>query len=53
MRTDVASLTPMEMVTADMTPDNPGTWLFHCHVANHLRMGMQGLYTVLPAVATR
>jgi len=49
MRTDVASLTSMEMVTADMVPDDPGTWLFHCHVSNHLRMGMQALYTVLPA----
>jgi hephaestin len=49
MRTDVASLTTMEMVTADMMPDNTGTWLFHCHVANHLRMGMQATYTVLPA----
>lgn len=46
MRTDVASLTAMEMVTADMIPDNPGTWLFHCHVSDHLRMGMQALYTV-------
>ena len=49
MRTDVASLTAMEMVTADMTPDDPGTWLFHCHVSDHLRMGMQALYTVEPA----
>ena len=43
----------MEMVTAEMTPDNAGTWLFHCHVSNHLRMGMEGLYTVLPAGATK
>jgi manganese oxidase len=49
MRTDVASITPMGMVTADMVPDNAGAWLFHCHVSNHLRMGMEGLYTVLPA----
>ena len=49
MRTDVASLTAMEMVTADMIPDNPGTWLFHCHVSDHLRMGMQALYTVAAA----
>lgn len=48
MRSDVASLTSMEMVTADMVPDDPGTWLFHCHVSDHLRMGMQSLYTVLP-----
>lgn len=51
MRSDVASLTSMEMVTADMVPDNPGTWLFHCHVSDHLRMGMQALYTVRPAGA--
>lgn len=51
MRTDVTSLMPMEMVVADMIPDNPGVWLFHCHVADHLRMGMQATYTVLPAHA--
>lgn len=46
MRTDVASLVTMEMAVADMVPDNPGTWLFHCHVGPHLRAGMQGLFTV-------
>jgi FtsP/CotA-like multicopper oxidase with cupredoxin domain len=29
-----------------MVPDNPGTWLFHCHVAPHLIAGMQALFTV-------
>jgi hephaestin len=54
MRTDVTSLTPMEMVTADMVPDNPGVWLIHCHLSNHLLMGMQGRFEVLPRVtATR
>jgi FtsP/CotA-like multicopper oxidase with cupredoxin domain len=48
MRTDVATLLTMGMLTADMTPDNPGTWLFHCHVGGHLRAGMQALYTVEP-----
>ncbi|HUL49103.1 MAG TPA: multicopper oxidase domain-containing protein [Gemmatimonadales bacterium] len=48
MRTDVAALLPMGMVVADMVPDNPGVWLFHCHVSNHLRMGMQMRYEVLP-----
>ena len=42
MRTDVASITPMEMVVADMVPDHTGVWLFHCHLANHLLMGTQG-----------
>jgi FtsP/CotA-like multicopper oxidase with cupredoxin domain len=49
MRTDVAGLLPMGMVVADMVPDNPGTWLFHCHVAPHLLMGMEATYQVLPA----
>ncbi len=48
MRTDVASLLPMQMLTAEMVPDDPGTWLFHCHVGPHLQAGMQALYRVLP-----
>ncbi len=52
MRTDVASLTTMAMVVADMVPDNPGTWLFHCHVKDHLKAGMQAFYTVEPRVAS-
>jgi len=48
MRTDVSPLLPMEMLTADMVPDDPGTWLFHCHVGPHLQAGMQSLYRVLP-----
>ena len=45
-RSDVASLLTMGMIIADMVPDNPGTWLFHCHVAPHLEGGMSSLYTV-------
>lgn len=48
MRTDLAQLGPMAMVAADMTPDNPGTWLFHCHVNVHLAGGMEARYRVLP-----
>ena len=48
MRTDVGQLLPMGMQVADMVPDNAGTWLFHCHVSSHLRMGMTSLYRVLP-----
>jgi FtsP/CotA-like multicopper oxidase with cupredoxin domain len=51
MRTDVAALQTMGMVTADMVPDNTGTWLFHCHVGGHLKGGMQALYKVEPAAA--
>ncbi|MFL5929167.1 MAG: multicopper oxidase domain-containing protein [Gaiellaceae bacterium] len=48
MRTDVAELLPMSMKVADMVPDNPGTWLFHCHVNDHILAGMQAMYTVAP-----
>jgi FtsP/CotA-like multicopper oxidase with cupredoxin domain len=47
-RTDVLALSPAQMVTADMVPDDVGTWLFHCHVADHMRAGMNTLYEVLP-----
>lgn len=52
MRTDVTSLLPMDMVVADMQPDNAGTWLFHCHTGPHLRLGMITRYTVQDAAAT-
>jgi FtsP/CotA-like multicopper oxidase with cupredoxin domain len=48
MRTDATALLPMGMVVADMVPDNPGVWLFHCHVSNHMKMGMQMRYEVTP-----
>ncbi len=48
MRTDVTSLAPMQMVTADMVPDDVGTWLLHCHVSFHNTMGMNVRYVVTP-----
>jgi FtsP/CotA-like multicopper oxidase with cupredoxin domain len=53
MRTDVVQLLPGGMTIADMTPDNPGTWLFHCHVSFHMLGGMIARYQVLPALASR
>jgi manganese oxidase len=53
MRTDVLALEPMEMLVADMVPDNPGTWFFHCHVQDHLMNGMQARFAVAPEVAAR
>ncbi len=29
-----------------MTPDNPGVWMYHCHVNDHLAAGMTALCTV-------
>jgi FtsP/CotA-like multicopper oxidase with cupredoxin domain len=48
MRTDTVNLLPAGMVVADMVPDNPGIWLFHCHVTDHITAGMQARYQVLP-----
>jgi FtsP/CotA-like multicopper oxidase with cupredoxin domain len=48
MRTDVVSLLPGTMITADMVPDDVGTWLFHCHVDDHISAGMIAKYKVLP-----
>jgi FtsP/CotA-like multicopper oxidase with cupredoxin domain len=48
MRTDVTSMAPMQMVTADMVPDDPGTWLFHCHISFHNAEGMAARYVVTP-----
>jgi FtsP/CotA-like multicopper oxidase with cupredoxin domain len=47
MRTDVVSLLPAQMMTADMTPDDPGIWLFHCHVNDHIAAGMLTRYQVV------
>ena len=48
MRTDVAQLAMMQMATADMIPDDVGTWLFHCHVSFHNEEGMAVRYRVVP-----
>ena len=47
MRTDTVSLLPASMVVADMVPDDPGIWEFHCHVADHITAGMLTRYQVL------
>jgi manganese oxidase len=47
-RTDVVELMPGSMKVADMLADNPGEWLFHCHVADHMREGMFARMTVFP-----
>lgn len=31
--------------------DNPGTWMFHCHIAEHLENDMMGHFQVLDEVA--
>jgi FtsP/CotA-like multicopper oxidase with cupredoxin domain len=45
-RTDVLSLGPAQMETVDMVPDDPGIWLYHCHVSEHMDGGMVARYEV-------
>jgi FtsP/CotA-like multicopper oxidase with cupredoxin domain len=47
-RTDMVWMGPATMDTVDMVPDNPGAWMFHCHVSDHLEGGMHAHYQVLP-----
>jgi FtsP/CotA-like multicopper oxidase with cupredoxin domain len=47
MRTDMVELLPMSMKVLDMYPDNVGTWLYHCHVNDHILAGMQSMFTVI------
>jgi len=48
MRSDMVMLTPMTSAIADMVPDNPGIWLFHCHMPGHVEAGMTSRFEVLP-----
>jgi manganese oxidase len=44
--TDVVELLPGSMQTVDMIADNPGVWMFHCHVDDHMEAGMMAVYTI-------
>jgi len=47
-RKDVTELLPASLLSGDMVPDDPGTWLYHCHVGDHILAGMMALYNVAP-----
>ena len=47
-RTDVVELLPASMKVADMVADNPGSWLFHCHVEEHMAGGMFARMSIHP-----
>jgi FtsP/CotA-like multicopper oxidase with cupredoxin domain len=46
--TDVVELLPGSMATVELRPDNSGTWMFHCHVADHIDAGMMATFEVRP-----
>lgn len=43
---DTPAVGPNETITARFTEDNPGRWLYHCHVFSHQDGGMAGWYVV-------
>jgi FtsP/CotA-like multicopper oxidase with cupredoxin domain len=45
---DTPAVGPNETLTARFTEDNPGRWLYHCHVFTHQDGGMAGWYLVEP-----
>ncbi|KAL5022876.1 hypothetical protein ScPMuIL_002031 [Solemya velum] len=47
-RGDVIEVFPGTYETVEMLADNPGTWIYHCHLSLHMRDGMASTFTVLP-----
>jgi FtsP/CotA-like multicopper oxidase with cupredoxin domain len=47
-RTDVLVVTSAQMMTAEMKPDAPGIWLYHCHISDHMLAGMMARHEVKP-----
>jgi len=45
---DTPTVGPNETITARFVEDNPGRWLYHCHVFSHQDGGMAGWYLVEP-----
>jgi FtsP/CotA-like multicopper oxidase with cupredoxin domain len=45
-RKDSVDLLAGTMTSADMVALNPGTWLYHCHVTDHITAGMITTYTI-------
>jgi len=43
---DTRTVGPAESFRVRWVEDEPGTWLYHCHVEGHMAMGMIGLYRV-------
>ncbi|XP_024611005.1 hephaestin isoform X4 [Neophocaena asiaeorientalis asiaeorientalis] len=46
-RADVVDLFPGTFEVVEMVTSNPGTWLLHCHVTDHVHAGMETVFMVL------
>jgi len=45
---DTQTVGPAESFRVRWVEDDPGTWLYHCHVEDHMKRGMIGIYRVSP-----
>jgi FtsP/CotA-like multicopper oxidase with cupredoxin domain len=52
MRVDAIEVFSATSRVLDTVPDDPGTWLYHCHVNEHINNGMEVLFTATPANST-
>ncbi len=43
---DTVLMAPRERVEIALVADNPGDWMFHCHILEHLAAGMMGVIRV-------
>ena len=43
---DTKTVGPAESFSFRIKEDRPGTWLYHCHVEQHMMRGMIGIYRV-------
>lgn len=50
---DTALLDPGERLEIAFVADNPGDWMFHCHVLEHQEAGMMGVFRVSQAGRAR
>lgn len=44
--TDTALLRAQETIDVAVVADNPGDWMFHCHVIEHQKTGLSGFIRV-------
>ena len=43
---DTQTVGPAETIAIRWREEDPGTWLYHCHVESHMMAGMIGIYRV-------
>jgi len=53
MRRDTIQIPGGGFVSLRFVGDNPGAWLFHCHIEWHLESGLGAIFVVAPEVAQR